>query len=359
MDAALHAHFGGAARPCLGDAARDLAVVKVVGRAAQVGVLPPFREGAKTARVVADVGVVDIAVDRIAHSVAASGAAHGICGGAHCFDFVAARGEETRDFAFAQAFTGAGAGEQPVESRGPDACRRGKRRRCAGGAGTPGIGAREPGAIHAVEHVRHQRPIVPARRVEAIRRIARQALDQDLAGLCGAFAQRGDVRPRRFRVHVVGRHRRDTAPVVDAGGNQVRVVGGAQVGRRLDVHRRAEREARQCHRPCEVRAFGLAGTRHRRTGFGAEILDDDFLDVTVAQVQFAQGQQRIEALFAGLADADQDAAGERHRQLAGQANRFKPHCGMLVRRAVMRPAAFGQARRRALQHDALRGTGAA
>src|SRR5438552_12842508 len=82
---------------------------------------------------------------------------------------------------------------------------------------------------------------------------------------------------------------------------------------------------------------------HARAWLCAEILDDDFLDVTVALVQLAQGEQRLDALAAGLADADQDAGGERYRHLAGRGDAVEPARRLLVGRAEMRPAAAPQA----------------
>ena len=82
---------------------------------------------------------------------------------------------------------------------------------------------------------------------------------------------------------------------------------------------------------------GLAAPRHARAGLGAEVLDDDFLDVAVALVQVARcASSALDALGARLADADQDAGGERHAQLAGRRDRRQPHRRQLVGRAEMR-----------------------
>ena len=70
VDAALHAHLGGAALPGLAHAARDLGGVEVVGRIA-VALLAALGEGAELAAEGADVRVVDVAVDDEAHRVAA------------------------------------------------------------------------------------------------------------------------------------------------------------------------------------------------------------------------------------------------------------------------------------------------
>src|ERR1019366_10690302 len=45
-------------------------------------------------------------------------------------------------------------------------------------------------------------------------------------------------------------------------------------------------------------------------GLGAEVLDNHFLDMAVAVVQIADGEQRIDAVGGGFADADQQARGE-------------------------------------------------
>ena len=94
--------------------------------------------------------------------------------------------------------------------------------------------------------------------------------------------------------------------------------------------------------PEMVVEIGLGRLRHARPGLGAEILDDDLLQVAVAVVQVAQRQQRLDALAPGLADADQDAGGERHRRLAGGADGLEPQRRVLVGRAEMRPAAAAQ-----------------
>ncbi len=91
-----------------------------------------------------------------------------------------------------------------------------------------------------------------------------------------------------------------------------------------------------------------------RWSFGPEILDDDLLQVPVALVQVAQGEHRLDALKPGLADADQDAGGERHRRLSRRSDRLETQSGILVRRAEMRSAAAAQPLGCTLEHDPLR-----
>ncbi len=53
--------------------------------------------------------------------------------------------------------------------------------------------------------------------------------------------------------------------------------------------------------------------------------------MAVAVVQVPDCQQRGDTLQAGFADADENAAREWHRELAGQSHRIQPQGGLLVR----------------------------
>ena len=163
-----------------------------------------------------------------------------------------------------------------------------------------------------------------------------------------------ELRPRRFRVDVVGRHRRHAAPIVDAGPDELRQILGPQVRRRLNVDRRAEDQAGDRDRPQMLVERRLGRINHPRAGLGAEVLDDDFLDVAVARMKVADREQRRNAFDPGLADADQQSGGEWHGGAPGRRDGRKPHGRMLVGRAEMRPAALRQPFGRRLQHDALR-----
>ena len=78
------------------------------------------------------------------------------------------------------------------------------------------------------------------------------------------------------------------------------------------IHRRAQDQARRGDGPKEVVEIGLGGARALRAGLGAEVLDDDLLDMPVTAMQVSDGEERFEALGARLADADQNAGGERN-----------------------------------------------
>src|SRR5262249_1102541 len=74
MDAALQADLGGTARPGLRASSRDLREVEIVRLAAQRLVRLVLRERAEPAAIAADIGVIDVAVDDVAHDVAADSA---------------------------------------------------------------------------------------------------------------------------------------------------------------------------------------------------------------------------------------------------------------------------------------------
>ena len=71
MDATLKAYLGGASLPCLSRAAHDLVKGQVIGRAPQRLMRLTLGEGAELAAIVADIGVVDVAIDDVADNVAA------------------------------------------------------------------------------------------------------------------------------------------------------------------------------------------------------------------------------------------------------------------------------------------------
>src|SRR5436190_533522 len=73
MNAALHANFGGAARPGLRDAFLDFTEREIVRTAAQVLAHFAFGEGAEAASEIADIRIVEIAGDDIGDGVADSG----------------------------------------------------------------------------------------------------------------------------------------------------------------------------------------------------------------------------------------------------------------------------------------------
>ena len=152
---------------------------------------------------------------------------------------------------------------------------------------------------------------------------------------------------------MVGCHRRDATPVVDAGIDQLLVDAGRQVGGRLDVHLGTEDQAGPGDGPAQLVEVGLVSVGQLGVGLGAEVLDDHFLDVTVLPVQVGDGTKGIEPFLARLADADENAGGERHLEFAGQTDRLQSHRRMLVGRAKMHAALLAQPLAGRFQHDAL------
>ncbi len=171
-------------------------------------------------------------------------------------------------------------------------------------------------------------------------------------GGLGAPPQLGEHRPRALGVDVIGREGRDTAPVVQPRRDEVLVAVGGEVRRRLDVDVAAEEEAGHGHRANQVERARLGPSAHRDRRLRPEVLDDDLLDVPVPIVGVANGQERGDALGVGLADADQDARGERDAELAGQGDGLEPAGRHLVGRAVVGGAGGEEAHRGALEHDA-------
>ena len=70
---------------------------------------------------------------------------------------------------------------------------------------------------------------------------------------------------------------------------------------------------------------------HGDFGLGAEILNDDFLDVTVIFMERSNGEERVDAFFDGFADADQDAGSKRDGELPRFFDGAEAQCGHLVR----------------------------
>ena len=248
------------------------------------------------------------------------------------------------------------AGKRRVEGRRP-----GPRDEEALAFGNRSVGPRRP-IVHAREAVgvaaaedRGRKPgVEPASGLEHIFGVDREALDELLAGGIRGALEGGELRPGRFRVDVIGGHRRDPAPIVDAGADEPCEGCGAQIGRGLNIHGGTQDEPRHGDRAQVFRLGGIRRVRHARSSLGAEVLDDDLLQVTVALVQLAEREECLDALAPRLADADEEARGEGDRGLAREADGLEPEGRVLVRRAEVRAAALGEPLRTRLQHQALR-----
>ena len=154
---------------------------------------------------------------------------------------------------------------------------------------------------------------------------------------------------------MVARDRGDTAPIVDAGRDQCSQRIRIEVRRRLDAHRRPKNETGSGNGPQHVSDGGLGRPRHARVRLGAKVLDDDLLDMAMAPVAVADGEQRLDALAAGLADADQDAGREGNGECSSGLDHLEARTRLLVRRTEMGPAGVAESFGCALQHQPLRG----
>ena len=90
--------------------------------------------------------------------------------------------------------------------------------------------------------------------------------------------------------------RGDPAPIIDPRRDQLRIDARRQVGGRLDVHLRPQDEARGGEAPKQIIKIGLRSPGELGAGLGAEVLDDDLLNVPELPMQIADGEERLEAL---------------------------------------------------------------
>jgi hypothetical protein len=137
---------------------------------------------------------------------------------------------------------------------------------------------------------------------------------------------------------VIGRDRRDAAPVVEPRVDQLLIDSGRQIWWRLDVHVGPEDQTRRRDGPQQVVEIGFPRIGELGVGLGPKVLDDDFLDMTIGGVQIPDRLQRVDPLVAGFADADQDASRERNLQFAGQTQGLQPDGGMFVGRTIVNTA---------------------
>src|SRR5439155_6032960 len=178
----------------------------------------------------------------------------------------------------------------------------------------------EAGGVDERRHARSERFVEELGTLRVLR-IDREALAQREAGLRRVVPEACDLRPRLLGIDVIEGERRDAAPIVETGREQVRILARREIGRRLHVHVGPEQQARDGDGAREVGERRLRRVAHRDARLGAEVLDDDFLDVTVALVQIADGGERVDALGGRLADPDQDPGRERDCELAGESDR--------------------------------------
>ena len=151
MNPALEADLGRPATPGLPGAARNFREVEIVGPAAQVRAQPTLGERAEPALEVADVGVVDVAVDDVAHGLAVALAAQRIGRLADRARFTTASLEQPDDLRFVErralAHPIQHLGERTGCAGGYDVCREAQRGRVSLSRPSAGIRVR-PAVCH-------------------------------------------------------------------------------------------------------------------------------------------------------------------------------------------------------------------
>ena len=362
MDAALQADLRGALGRGLGHPPGDLLEVQQVGRPPQVQRERALRKSTETAFERADVGVVDVAVVHEGHGIADHGAPQIVGDLGHHPDLGSPGGEQRHDLVVAdllpQSHPVEHLGHRPPVRRPPPTTRR--TRVLAPGAdqgrwidlptGAPGSIAGQALGVGDVEDGEMERRVEPRPGIMRVRGIDGEPCRQHMAGTLRGSAQRVEGRPGTLGVHMVGRDRRDSAPIVDAGVKEGSQVVG-QVGRRLNVH--LGREHQPGDRDGPEKILGRARRRfgHRRAGLGEEVLDNDLLDVAEPGMGGGDGLESGQLPGPVVADADQDPRGEGDTELTGSIERGESPRRLLVGCAVMSVEVLGQR----LDHHSLAG----
>ncbi len=223
VDATLEADLGRALRLGLGHPAGDLLQLEQVRGAAQVERQRALGEGAEPALERADVGVVDVPVgdegDRVAHDLGPQ-----LVGQLGDRPHLRPRRREQRDDLVLADLLAARAPRpgprrpRPVAEAGRETGR---------GRAAPAARRRRPSTTRrrgprpsASERSRTKNRMLvvePALGFERELGVDREAGRERVAGRLGRRLEAFERRPGPLGVHVVGRHRRDPAPVVDPG----------------------------------------------------------------------------------------------------------------------------------------------
>ena len=392
MNAALHAHLGRTEQPRFLGTIADL----VERERVRVGVRAALRERAEPAAGVADVGEVDVPVHDVGDVVAGRARAQIVGERAQRVEFGAVAVQQRQRVLVGQPGRIALGRAQRSSDIAVDALHR-ARAHCLGAHRVPvavdavevlttvgratlrvdrgvqiGAPARHPRVLgflprNPLQHsvfaretgigvgergdVRQHPRVEPRLADLHVVRVDREPLDEPEAALVRAASKLFDLRPRTLGVDVIRRERRDAAPVVDAGAQQQRELVADQVRRRLDPHPRAEHQPRHGDGRGEVVQVGVRHARHRGVRLRAEVLHDDFLNPVVCTGDSANREQRVDPLGERLADADQDAGGERDGRAAGVLEHAQPNIRILVGRTEVRTVrVFEQPPRGRLEH---------
>src|SRR5437016_14418064 len=112
------------------------------------------------------------------------------------------------------------------------------------------------------------------------------------------------MRPGPFGVNEIRGERGNPAPIVDPGVEKILVVRRGKVRWRLKVYAWHD-QAGHRYSAQHILLGRFRPILHGDGRLGAEILDDDFLDMAVALVQVANGKKGIDPIVEGFSDANQ------------------------------------------------------
>ena len=361
VDAALQAHLGRALGHRFARTLGDFLEVEIVGFVAKARLAAGLGKGAERAGVRADVGVVDVAIDDVGHLVAHRRCAQAVRRLDDRLRIRAARGEERGDVRLVQLVAVCRAAEdlpqfeprrafvseaeRPIRAAGHRL--RHARAPLAVAGKALAVGKAQDGGTH-----RRVEPAVVVARHEA--RVDREPRGQRQARLGADALQPLDLGPGGFGIDVIERDGADPAPVVDPRLDDLRKALVVEVGRHLYRYLGRQDQARGGNHAQEVGLASLGRGGHLRARLGAEVLDDDFLDVPVRGVHVADREQRFDSLARSLADADQHAGCHRHARAARRFERGDAQGRHLVGRAVMRLPLFQQPLRGRFEHQSGR-----
>ena len=154
---------------------------------------------------------------------------------------------------------------------------------------------------------------------------------------------------------MVGRERRDPAPVVDPRIEESEpLLRIREVRRRLDADVWPEDETGGRDRGEELLFSWFGRVPHHRARLRAEVLDDDLLHVAVPPMEVADREEALAALTRRLPDPNQDPGGERDREPACIFDRPQTDGRDLVGRSGVWPTLLGEPVGRGLEHQAHR-----
>src|ERR1700686_1834119 len=119
------------------------------------------------------------------------------------------------------------------------------------------------------------------------------------------------MRPGLFWIDEIWRQWRYATPIVDASIEEVMVIRRRKIGRGLNIDVWHE-QARDWDGSHDFALRGIGPGVHWNFGLGAKVLNDYFLNVTVAAMQVTDRKQCVNTIFDGFADANKQAGRERN-----------------------------------------------